>query len=376
MSRLTPYASRLVISQKHQGCLLIIFTVTNTVTNQVYVGSTRNDLEDQWDKMVVAAEQDLDYPLYRDIRRYGVDAFIREVYDMAEHRSELAELEQNAVEDLNAISLRGHKTSTVIIKKKTPVRRKASEAEKELLDLLDTFASDDVLDDLPEQEPKKESPPSTGYIVKNEPKPAEAAKPAPKPTPAITKFDALTAAKAIIAQAAREEEEKSAAAEAEVKAAAERSRRASRTTGNISIDLDMDDTINAQLAALTAAIDGLLAGDSSAASLLETQTRTALSSIQEQSSVIEQVSAQSPASEPEPEPEPEQQSVPEEVVKVVSEKDKRIIVAMALHREARNKRTSSVIEAETAQLQERLAELNQRVAAMPALTSGQTLGII
>ncbi|CAM3587869.1 GIY-YIG nuclease family protein [Parendozoicomonas haliclonae] len=382
---------------------MIIFTVTNTVTNQVYVGSTRNDLEDQWDKMVAAAEQNMDFPLYRDIRRHGTDCFHREIYDMAENRVELAELEKNALEDLDAISLRGHKTSNVVIRKKAPVRRKASEAEKELLELLDSFATDDLDDELPMEETKKKEEPSTIEAAPEATPAPAAAKPASRPdmtqmiaaaaskqnvrkpaaatasnAASATKFDALAAAKAIIAQAAKEEEEKAAAAKAEAEAAAERSRRASRTTGNVSIDLNIDNAIDAQLAAITAAIDGMLAGDTSAANQLETMSRpvTAIETVEQQAVIATQeeapaaieatiestIEAASAAAEPTAEAQP----TLHEVAKVVSEKEQRILDAITRHREARAKRTSDVMDAEKARVEELLNELNNRIAAMPA----------
>ena len=399
MSHYNVASCALVLTQKHQVYLLIIFTVTNTLTHQIYVGSTRNDLEDQWEKMVAAAEQDLDYPLYRDIRRYGTDIFHREVYDMAESRAELAELEQNAVQELKAISLRGHKTSTVIIKKKTQVRRKASDAEKELLDLLDSFATDEMIDDLPieEHSPKKKE----GTLVFGEPakedndndrvvKPTVAAQTnAAKANNAATsvsksktsalmleqvrqttlnesgKFDALAAAKTIIAQAAKEEEARAAAAKAEAEAAVERSKRTSRTNGKVSIDLNLDDSINAQLAAITAAVDSVLAGDTSAANNLETlilapaEPHTPLPStdnsqphsapLQENLAVEQTATIEDSVSEP---------------VKKISEKEQRIIDAMARHRIARSQRSGATLENEVAVLRVQLIELNDRVAAM------------
>ena len=369
---------------------MIIFTVTNTVTNQVYVGSTRNDLEDQWDKMVAAADQNLDYPLYRDIRTHGTEAFSREIYDMAENRAELAELEQDAVDSLGAISLRGHKTSTVIIKKKAPVRRKKSAAEKELLDLLDSFASDSdsAVDDLPtddthkktsETEKETGAEPTQGRVIKAEPKaPAkpQAAKPKPaarKPSPAPTdsagKFDALAAAKAIIAQAAREEEK--AAAKAAAQPASD-PKRTSRTTGNVKLDLNIDDTINAQLAAITAAVDGVLSGNTAAASQLETQSRPAPQFEQETADTEESSTpaAHTPSATL-AEPAEEAAAVDakptiSEVAKVISGKERRIMDAMERHREARAKRTSDVIDSEKAHLQELLAELNNRIDNMPS----------
>ena len=388
MSRYNVAPCTSVLTQKHQGYLLIIFTVTNTLTHQIYVGSTRNDLEDQWEKMVAAAEQDLDYPLYRDIRRYGTDIFHREVYDMAESRAELAELEQNAVQELNAISLRGHKTSTVIIKKKTSVRRKASDAEKELLDLLDSFATDEMIDDLPIEElsPKKKEGASVfGELAREDNDNDRVVKPTvaaqtnvAKANNAATsvsrsktsalmleqvrqttpnesgKFDALAAAKMIIAQAAKEEE-----------AAVERSKRTSRSNGKVSIDLNLDDSINAQLAAITAAVDSVLAGDTSAANNLETlilapaEPHTPLpstDSVQPQSAPLQKNLAVEKTATIE-----DSMSEP---VKKISEKQQRIIDAMARHRIARSQRSGATLENEVAVLRDQLNELNDRVAAM------------
>lgn len=399
MSRYNVAPCTSVLTQKHQGYLLIIFTVTNTLTHQIYVGSTRNDLEDQWEKMVAAAEQDLDYPLYRDIRRYGTDIFHREVYDMAESRAELAELEQNAVQELNAISLRGHKTSTVIIKKKTSVRRKASDAEKELLDLLDSFATDEMIDDLPIEElsPKKKEGASVfGELAREDNDNDRVVKPTvaaqtnvAKANNAATsvsksktsalmleqvrqttpnesgKFDALAAAKMIIAQAAKEEEAKAAAAKAEAEAAVERSKRTSRSNGKVSIDLNLDDSINAQLAAITAAVDSVLAGDTSAANNLETlilapaEPHTPLpstDSVQPQSAPLQKNLAVEKTATIE-----DSMSEP---VKKISEKQQRIIDAMARHRIARSQRSGATLENEVAVLRDQLNELNDRVAAM------------
>lgn len=103
---------------------LIIFTITNNITDQVYVGNTRNDLESQWDKMVAAAEQNMNFPLYQEIRHYGCDSFQVEEWDCTDDRSELAQLENEALKTLNAKSLKGYKTSTVIIESKKKIRRR------------------------------------------------------------------------------------------------------------------------------------------------------------------------------------------------------------------------------------------------------------
>ncbi|MCL6269467.1 GIY-YIG nuclease family protein [Sansalvadorimonas sp. 2012CJ34-2] len=351
---------------------MIIFTVTNTVTDQIYVGSTRNDLDVQWEKMVAAAEQNLDYPLYRDIRRHGVQAFQREIYDMAETREELAELENDALDMLGGISLRGHKTSTVVIKKKKPVRRKKSDAEKELLAFLDDYAtdaSDDEADETNKAEnskgltPKQPSEDDTGKgrIIKAEPAPVQKPAPASKPTPpSAQKIDAVAAAKAILAAAAKEEDEK--------RAATTRSatpRRASRTSSNVKLELTIDDTINAQLAAITAAVDGVLAGDSAATESLQTLSA---SPKQEEPATLETQATAVTSTEDDNEAPAEADSKPtlNEVTRIISGKEKRIMEAIQHHRELRAKRTSDVLNAEKEQVQKLLSELNKRIASMDA----------
>ncbi|MGB1270872.1 MAG: hypothetical protein ACPG5T_02230 [Endozoicomonas sp.] len=68
--------------------------------------------------MVAAAEQNLDYPLYQEIRVHGKEGFVVEEWDYVDDRNELNALEQEALETLNAKNLRGYKTSIVKIQSK------------------------------------------------------------------------------------------------------------------------------------------------------------------------------------------------------------------------------------------------------------------
>ena len=106
-----------------EGFALIIFTVTNTVSSQIYVGYTRNNLQEQWQKIVNAAEENLDFPLYKEIRTHGVDSFIVDEYDFAETREEVKDIEDEVIRLHNAKSLRGYKTSNFIIAKKNTQAR-------------------------------------------------------------------------------------------------------------------------------------------------------------------------------------------------------------------------------------------------------------
>ncbi|RDH45538.1 GIY-YIG nuclease family protein [Zooshikella ganghwensis] len=114
---------------------MLIFTVTNKITGQVYVGTTRNQLEVQWAKIIAAAEMDLDFPLYKEILRYGTDEFSVEEWDYAENRDELAELEQEAINTYSALSLKGYKlgsSSTISrpIRRKAPAKAKPTTSEQ------------------------------------------------------------------------------------------------------------------------------------------------------------------------------------------------------------------------------------------------------
>ncbi len=318
--------------------------------------------------MVAAAEQNLDYPLYRDIRRHGVEAFQREIYDMAETREELAELENDALDVLGGISLRGHKISTVVIKKKKPVRRRKSDAEKELLALLDDYASDTADEPVDEEgkdssstlKPRQpaEQEAAKGRVIKAESAPAQKAPATPvtstakpkKSTP--EKIDAVAAAKAILAAAAKEEDEKRAAA-----AQAATPRRTSRTNSNVKLELTIDDTINAQLAAITAAVDGVLAGDAGATDQLQASSSSAIEGQPE--TATDAPTGRGGQAAP-------QESKPtlNEVSLIISGKERRIMEAIERHRSARAQRTSDIVNAEKEQVQQLLSELNNRIESM------------
>ncbi|MCL6416201.1 hypothetical protein MIB92_11110 [Aestuariirhabdus sp. Z084] len=104
---------------------MIVFTVSNRSTGKLYIGTTRNDLTLQWDKIVAAAEEGLDFPLYKEIRLHGADNFQVEEWDYTDDRHELATLEREALTTLGGESLRGYKTAIATKAPVTkPVRRK------------------------------------------------------------------------------------------------------------------------------------------------------------------------------------------------------------------------------------------------------------
>lgn len=88
---------------------MVVFKITNNVTGKNYVGTSFNSGFQRFEQYVEAANEDLDYPLYEEIRSHGVDAFtVEELFETSD-KEELYELEQDYIAIYNADSLRGYK---------------------------------------------------------------------------------------------------------------------------------------------------------------------------------------------------------------------------------------------------------------------------
>jgi len=105
---------------------LIIFTITNSITDQVYVGSTRDTTDSRWEQILVAAETGLEHPLYTDIREHNPQNFIIAEWAIAEDLQDLRELTKEAIETFSAIGLQGLRTSAPVAK---PTRAKPKKKE-------------------------------------------------------------------------------------------------------------------------------------------------------------------------------------------------------------------------------------------------------
>ena len=329
---------------------MIIFTVTNNITGQVYVGSTRNELESQWERMVAAAQQDLDYPLYREIRVNGEDAFTVDEWDRAEDRQELLELEQEAIDHFGAKSLRGYKTSTVKILPKKKARQRKSSIEKELAAIFSGEGSDSETP--PSLTIKSSDSKSTATAPPSKAAPTSSKPVEPKPVnkQEITK-ESIKAALAKIA----EEEKAKETAEAAKKAAAIQTTAGSQANATVQMNsISLSDGISAQLAAITAAADAVLSGDSQAAENLQQMPEAE----PEDATIVEEIVAtpQPVVEEIKPEPEP--------VVKPICPKELRIIEAIERHRIERTRKTQEAIEQERNHLADLLAELDARAKNM------------
>ena len=76
--------------------------------------------------MVRAAMAGMNYPLYQEIRVHGEHNFDIEEYDIASSLSESKSIEREAINDLNAKSLDGYKTTSIMISGKTVPGEKSS----------------------------------------------------------------------------------------------------------------------------------------------------------------------------------------------------------------------------------------------------------
>ena len=95
---------------------MIIFTITNTITEQVYVGRTQHGSSERWNQIKAALPLGIDSPLYNDMREHGASHFSLSEWGFANDREELREMMVEAMEEFNAISLQGLKTALPTVK--------------------------------------------------------------------------------------------------------------------------------------------------------------------------------------------------------------------------------------------------------------------
>ena len=269
---------------------MIIFTVTNKTTSQVYVGSTRNSLLDQWEKMVAAAEQNLDYPLYQEIRAHG--------------------------KTLSARSLKGYKTSTIKIQPKKKTRARKSSLEKEMANIFTEvdFGLDDFDDIVPEQTQNiSESAPESSSV-------------------------------AIVVDTRQVPSQNDSIASLQPEQPAIRQERGSQVNALVQMsNICLSDDFSAQLEAIQAAANGVLAGDSSAVELLNCQTPEPVEITVEMASIGLTGADLKPATAIEPD-----------------SREQRIRAAIARHRKARAQKTSDSLTTERQMIEQQLAELTAR----------------
>jgi colicin import membrane protein len=85
---------------------MIVFTATNKVTNEVYVGSAKDGMEEQWARLIVQAEEGGAGEFLSAVRESGADSFVIEMYAYADSPAESRELVRDACDELNAKLIR------------------------------------------------------------------------------------------------------------------------------------------------------------------------------------------------------------------------------------------------------------------------------
>jgi hypothetical protein len=115
--------------------ILIVFIITNDVTDEVYVGTTRDSVEERWKQYQEAAELDHTAArLFKDIRDFGAKSFTPSEYAVAFDREDLKDLFEEAMEEHQGISLVGVKTIKpkpikVAAPKKTAIKKATTKSK-------------------------------------------------------------------------------------------------------------------------------------------------------------------------------------------------------------------------------------------------------
>lgn len=79
---------------------MILYVIENTETNRVYVGITSRKLSQRWGEHMKSYRDGSNQPIYRAMRRYGVEKFTIRKADIAETWEELCEKEIKLISKL------------------------------------------------------------------------------------------------------------------------------------------------------------------------------------------------------------------------------------------------------------------------------------
>tara|TARA_B100001059_G_scaffold235527_1_gene281479 strand:+ start:876 stop:1433 length:558 start_codon:yes stop_codon:yes gene_type:complete len=105
---------------------LIVFTITNDVTDEVYVGTTKDSVDERWKQYQEAAKLDHTAArLFKDIRDFGAEKFTISEFAVAYDREDLKDMFDEAMDEFNGISLVGVKTTKPKPVKVAPVKKAA-----------------------------------------------------------------------------------------------------------------------------------------------------------------------------------------------------------------------------------------------------------
>ena len=84
---------------------MVVYKITNTANGKSYIGITTTSIEKRWREHRCAANLGNNLPLYRAIRKYGVDAFHVETVDKASSIDELKQKERDLIASLGTYYL-------------------------------------------------------------------------------------------------------------------------------------------------------------------------------------------------------------------------------------------------------------------------------
>ncbi len=106
---------------------MIVFTLTNQINDDVWVGTTRESSAERFEAYKEALYHGIKHQFYKDLRDFGVDNFVLDDFAVAEDRDELKDLFDEAMETYDGKSLIGVKTvKTSIVESKAPAPKKVA----------------------------------------------------------------------------------------------------------------------------------------------------------------------------------------------------------------------------------------------------------
>lgn len=106
---------------------MIVFTLTNQINDDVWVGTTRETSAERFEAYKEALYHGIKHQFYKDLRDFGVENFILDDYAVAEDRDDLKELFAEAMDTYEGKSLIGVKTvKTSIVDSKAPAPKKVA----------------------------------------------------------------------------------------------------------------------------------------------------------------------------------------------------------------------------------------------------------
>lgn len=113
--------------------ILIVFTITNDITGEVYVGTTKDSVDERWQQYQEAAKLDHTAArLFKDIRDFGAKRFTVSEFAVAYDREDLKDMFDEAMDEFSGISLVGVKTikpKPIKVATKKPAAKKTTTAK-------------------------------------------------------------------------------------------------------------------------------------------------------------------------------------------------------------------------------------------------------